>query len=133
MSLFGHDSTGDLDRGPDGRGFVRVTGQEEARVRLETNLRLVQGEVKLDSRAGLDHTFLFDPATRNSHRANHLASVMVSQPGIVDAQLRYEINAELGKMDVTAETTYSEADQNGRRKRQEQFVIEQGQDVGGTS
>ncbi len=132
MSLF-KMSGGDLDRGPNNTGFSRVFKQEEARVRLQTVLRLVKSEVKRDIRVGLDHEFLWDPRVTNSQRANHIASVMLGVPGINDVQLRFDLVPETGVFRVAADVTYDEADQEGRRSKREQFLISAGQDTGGAT
>lgn len=130
MSLFAIDSNGDLDRGENNSGFYRIFAQEEARVRLQTVLRLVQSEVKRDVRSGLDHEFLFDPQTSNTQRANHIASVMLGVPGIVDVELSYSIDRLTGTLRIEADVTYDQADQDGRRRQRETFLIEPGQDTG---
>ncbi len=132
MSLF-RMSDGDLDRGPNNTGFSRVFKQEEARVRLQTVLRLVKSEVKRDIRVGLDHEFLWDPRLTNSQRLNHIASVMLGVPGITDVQLRFDLVPETGVFQVAADVTYDEADQEGRRSKREQFLISAGQDTGGAT
>ncbi len=133
MSIFKRNSAGDLDRGPRGIGFSRVTKQEEARTRLETQLRLVQPEVKRDVRAGLDQEYLLDPLVPPRLKANHIASVMVGVPGVTDAQVEFELTTETGVMAVTGDVAYNEADQEGRTQRTEQILVEAGADIGGTS
>lgn len=133
MSIFRRDSTGDLDRGPRGIGFSRVSGQEEARTRLETVLRLVQPEVKRDTRAGLDQEYLLDPGVPNRLKANHIAAVAVGVPGITDAQIGFELTPESGRLDVTGDVQYNEADQEGRTLQAEQILVSAGADIGGTA
>lgn len=132
MSVFKRNASGDLDRGDNNAGFSRVTKQEEARVWLETTLRLAQGEVKRDIRVGLDHEYLFDPLAPQRLKANHIAAVMVGVPGITDAQIAMDLEPETGVLDVEAEVAYNEADQQGRTVQTEQFLVEAGGDIGGT-
>lgn len=133
MSVFKRDASGDMDRGTNGAGFSRVTLQEEARVRLETVLRLAQGEVKRDIRVGLDHEYLFDPLVPSNLKANHIVAVMIGVPGITDAQIKFTLNTETGELGVEAEVVYDQADQEGRTLFTEQFMIEAGADIGGTT
>ncbi len=132
MSVFKRNADGDLDRGDNNAGFSRVSKQEEARVWLETVLRLVQGEVKRDIRVGLDQQYLFDPLTPARLKANHMAAVMLGVPGITDAQLGFIFDAETGVLRVDADVVYNEADQEGRTVQTEQFLISTGADVGGS-
>ena len=133
MSVFKRDASGDLGRGANGAGFSRVIKQEEARVWLETVLRLAQGEVKRDIRDGLDHEYLFDPLVPNGHKANHIAAVMIGVPGITDARVKFTFDGETGVLAVQAEVAYDEADQEGRTVRTESFLIQAGADIGGTT
>lgn len=133
MSIFKRNSAGDLDRGPRGIGFSRVRGQEEARTWLETVLRLVQPEVKRDTRSGLDQEYLLDPLVPPRLKANHIAAVMVSVPGVTDAQVEFEVTTETGVMAVFGDVAYNEADQQGRTQRTEQVLVGVGADIGGTS
>lgn len=133
MSVFKRNSVGDLDRGDDGRGFSRVVKQEEARVWLETVLRIAQGEVQRDTRVGLDHEYLFDPLVPNNQKANHIAAVSGGIPGITDAQVGFNFNGETGVLDTTMEVAYDEADQEGRTSKVENFLIAEGADVGGSN
>jgi hypothetical protein len=133
MSVFKRNADGDLDRGENNRGFSRVSGQEEARVRLETVLRLAQGEVKRDTRAGLDQEYLFDPLVPAKQKANHTAATMMSVPGVTDAQVGMNFTAETGVLALDALTTYSESDQNDRTVQMENFLVFTGSDVGGST
>ncbi len=133
MSLYKLAPDRDLDRGPNSTGFSRVVTQEEARVRVQTLLNLVQSECKRSTRSGLDHVMLFDPRVSTALKANHINATILSAPGITDSELTYAIEPDVGRMRVLADITYDQADQQGRRSKREQFLIQQGQDTGGSS
>ena len=124
MSVFKLNDQGDLDRGPEGVGFSRVNGVEEARVHVKTRVSLVRGEVKRSRNTGVDLFWAMDPNTPNAHVANHLSSVMVGTPGIADAVLRYNFESETGVFAVEAQVEFDADDQRERRTTHETFLLQ---------
>ncbi len=131
MSVLKLNDQGDLDRGPEGVGYTRVKGIEEARVHLQTRMSLVRGEVKRNARVGVDIFWALEPDTPDAHVANHLASVMVGTPGVIDAVLQYNFEGETGVFSVQAQTTFETDDQRERRTEHETFLLQTSALVGG--
>lgn len=116
MSLFLLTAEGDLDRGPDNKGFSRVGGVQEAKMHLETRTRLARGEVKRDTRIGVDHLLVFDPATPNGVIANHIASIQSGTPGIVDVKLNFVFEPISGVFETFTQCTFDANDLTERRQ-----------------
>lgn len=123
MSLFKLNAQGDLDRGPNGTGFSRVNGIDEARVAVKTRVSLVRGEVKRSVNTGFDLFWALQPDTPNAHVANHLNSILVGTPGVLDAILRFNFEGESGVFSVQAKVTYNADNQRERRTEHETFLI----------
>ncbi len=114
----------DLYRAPDGSGFERVQDAEEASTHVKVRLRLYAGEVKRDTRVGvLFFGFIDDPRTPERAVASHLVSIITGTPGIVDAQLRFELETTRGIMLVEFDAIYSPDDQSQRRTIHESFFV----------
>lgn len=125
MSLFGLNDESDLDRGPDGRGFIRVKDAEETRIHCRTRLRLFRGEVKRNTRIGVDYFgFVRLPSTPPDMIAAHLADIILQTPGIVDNLLRYELDPEAGVMEVEFDANYESEDQRIRRPLHERLTVD---------
>ena len=124
MSLFKLNDQGDLDRGDDGRGFTRVNGVEEARVHLKTRVSVVRGEVRRSANTGIDLYWAIQPDTPDQHVANHINSVCVGTPGVVDSVLKYNFEAETGVFDVQAKVQYNADNQRERRTEHESFLLQ---------
>lgn len=116
MSLFLLTAEGDLDRGPNNKGFSRVTDVKEAEMHLMTRTRLVRGEVRRDTRIGVDHLLVFDPSTPNGHIANHIASVQSGTPGITDVKLNYVFEPISGIFETFTQCTFDAGDLTERRQ-----------------
>lgn len=115
----------DLYRAPNGSGFERIEGAEEATTHVKTRLRLYPGEVKRDVRVGVQFRgFIDDPRTPAKAIASHLVSIITGTPGIVDAQLRFEFEPVRGVLDVTFDALYESDDQSRRRVIHERVFID---------
>ena len=123
MSLF-QIVDGDLYRGPNGAGFERVRGVEETRVHSKTRVSLVRGEVKRSKNTGFDLFWAIQPETVNQHIANHINSVLVQTPGVVDCVSKFNFEAESGVFSVQARITYNADDLRQRRVEHETFLIQ---------
>ena len=123
MSVFQLNDQGDLDRGPNGQGFIRVSGIDEARVAVKTRVSLVRGEVKRSVNTGFDLFWALQPSTVNAHVANHLNSILVGTPGVLDAILKFNFEGESGVFSVQAQVTYNADNQRERRTEHETFLI----------
>lgn len=123
MSVF-QLKDGDLDRGPNGTGFIRVRGVDEARVVVKTRISLVRGEVKRSVNTGFDLYWAIQPETPDDHVANHINGILVGSPGVVDAVSKYNFEGETGVFTVQARINYTDDDQRERRLEHETFLIQ---------
>lgn len=124
MSVFKLNDQGDLDRGENGVGMTRVKGIDEARVIVKTRISLVRGEVKRSALTGFDLFWALQPDTPNQHLANHINSILVGSPGVVDAVSRFNFEGETGVFTVQAKVTYTDDNQRARRLEHETFLIQ---------
>lgn len=124
MSVFKLNDQSDLDRGPNGVGFTRVNGIEESRVIVKTRISLVRGEVRRSANTGFDLWWAVQPETPDDHLANHINSILVGSPGVVDAVSKYNFEGETGVFDVWAKVTYNDDNLRERRTEHEQFMIQ---------
>lgn len=62
--------------------FVMVSGVDLIKQEVATALRLYEGEVRLDQRAGLPHV-LWEPGLTDGERSQLVASIIRDVPGIV--------------------------------------------------
>lgn len=130
MSVFALKD-GDLDRGDQGVGFSRVRGIDEARVVVKTRISIVKGEVKRSANTGFDLWWAIQPDTPDQHVANHINSILVGSPGVVDSVNKYNFEGETGVFTVQARITYNSDDQRERRTEHETFLIQSSALVGG--
>lgn len=125
MSIFALTENSDLDRGPDGKGFIRVKDAEETRLHCRTRLRLFRGEVKRNTRIGVEYFGLVRlPSTPPDMIAAHLADIILQTPGIVDNLLRYELDHDAGTMEVEFDANYESRDQRIRRPIHERLTVD---------
>ncbi len=107
MSVFRLTEDGDLYR-PDGAtSFERVGGVEQVRQHLRTRMRLFTREVFRDTRIGVQYFEIvmqrgFSPGAV----ANHLASVALATPGVVDCELTYDVEPVRGVVNVFMDVAY---------------------------
>lgn len=123
MSVFKMTPAGDLDRGDENVGFSRVEGIDEARVHVQTRMQIVKTEVRRNAKVGVDLFWALQPDTPGAHVANHLASLLVGTPGVVDTLVKFSFEAETGIFATNAETTYSDGDQRSRKIEHETFLL----------
>ena len=130
MSVF-QLKDGDLDRGPNNTGFIRVSGIDETRVLVKTAVGIVRGEVKRNAEAGFDLFWALQPTTPDAHLANHINSIIVGVPGVADSISKFNFEGETGVFNIQSRVTYSDDNLRERRTENETFVIQTAGLVGG--
>lgn len=127
MSLFRYTAEGDIYRPTSATGFERVKGPEECAVHLRTRLRLFTGEVFRDRRIGVQYFELaLTPGISPIAVANHINSVCLDTPGIVDSELTFEVEPIRGIVTIEVDADYQEADQLDRMPIHERIEISVG-------
>lgn len=127
MSVFQQTEAGDLYR-PDGaKSFARVNGIEQARQHMRTRLRIFRREVISDERIGLAFfELIVIPNAPTDAIANHISSVMLGTPGIVEAEIDFEFEPVRGVLTVTGDVVYDVEDQIRRVKIHESVQVRRG-------
>lgn len=129
MSVLRLTETGDLYRPSNASTFERVSGAEQTSQHLRTRLRLFTGEVFRDTRIGVDYFGIVGrPGISQQTIANHIASVALDTPGVIDCGLSYSNEPVRGVVTISASATYSAIDQSTRQPTHEVLQI----DVGGS-
>lgn len=124
MSVFQQTDEGDLYRPAGAKSFVRVGDIEQARYHMRTRLRLFRLEVIWDQRIGLAFFELIsNPRTDTNMIANHIASICLGTPGVVECQLSFDFEAVRAVLTVEGEVVYSVGDQRERVPIHEKIQI----------
>lgn len=124
MSVFRLTESGDLYRPSTATSFERVSGVDQCVQHLRTRLRLIAGEVFRDTRIGVRYfDVVMRPGVSTTAVANHIASVALGTPGIVDCQLSYDLEPIRGVVSVTADAQYLASDQRDRQPIHEVIQI----------
>lgn len=127
MSVFQQTDDGDLYRPDVAKTFARVGGLEQSRYHMRTRLRLFRREVLWDQRAGLAYfEFITEPNTDQNAIANHIASICLATPGVVECQLSFEFEPIRAELTVEGEVVYSVEDQRQRVPIHEKILIQRG-------
>lgn len=101
-----------------------VSGVDQCVQHLRTRLRLFAGEVFRDTRVGVRFfDLVMRPGVSTTAVANHIASVALGTPGIVDCQLTYDLEPIRGAVTVTADAQYLGTDQRERQPIHETIQI----------
>jgi len=117
----------DLYRPDSATSFERVSGVAQAVQHLRTRLRLFTREVFRDIRVGVEFfDIVNNPAVPPSAIANHIASVALDTPGIVDVQLQFDLEPVRGVVTITADAFYSASDQAARVPIHEVILVQFG-------
>lgn len=115
MSVFRLTDDSDMYR-PDGAStFERVSGAEQGAQHLRTRLRLFTREVFRDQRIGVQFfEIVAQPGFSPAAIANHIASVALATPGVVDCQLSYTFEPVRAIATIDAEAVFQLEDQRTR-------------------
>lgn len=117
----------DLYRPDSATSFERVSGVEQAVQHLRTRLRLFTREVFRDIRVGVEFfDIVNNPAVPTTAIANHIAAVALDTPGIVDVQLKFDLEPIRGVLTVTADAVYSADYQSTRVPIHEVVLVQFG-------
>ena len=127
MSVLRLTTESDLYR-PDGAAtFERVSGATQTSQHLRTRLRLFDGEVFRDTRIGVQYfSIVMRPGIGQQTVANHIASVALGTPGVIDCALSYSMEPVRGVVTIDATATYSAIDLATRQPTHEQLQIQVG-------
>lgn len=127
MSVFRLTPEGDLYRPAGASTFERIGGAEQCAQHLRTRLRMFTREVFRDTRIGVQYFELVtQPGFSPDAIANHIASVALATPGVVDCPLSFEYEPIRGVVLIDAEPKYDAIDQANRVPIHEQLQISVG-------
>ncbi len=130
MSVFQQTEDGDLFRPATAKSFARVNGIEQARQHMRSRLRIFRREVISDERIGLAFfELIVVPNTPTNAIANHVASVILGTPGIVEAEIDFDFEPIRGILLVEGDVVFDVEDQRERVRLHEVVQITRG---GGT-
>lgn len=91
MSVFRLTDDSDLYRPATASTLERVGGAQQCVQHLRTRLRLFTREVFRDQRIGVQYfEIVSNPGFSTAAVANHIASVALATPGVIDCSLLYE-------------------------------------------
>lgn len=124
MSVFRQTDDGDIYRPAGAKTFERVNGVEETRYHMRSRLRILRREVFSDERIGLAFFELIsNPRVDSGAVANHITSIVLATPGVVEAELSFEYEPLRGELIVEGEVVYDAQDQRDRRPAHERVQI----------
>ncbi len=127
MSVFRLTDEGDLYRPPTASTFERVGGAQQCLQHVRTRMRLFTREVFRDQRIGVQFfEIVTRPGFSTSAVANHLASVALATPGVVDSQLIYLYEPVRAVLTVDMDLTFQASDQAERVPLHESLQISLG-------
>jgi hypothetical protein len=127
MSVFRLTPDNDLYRPADASTFERVGGAQQGLQHVKTRLQLFTREVMRDQRIGVQFFELVtQPGFSTSAVANHIASVALATPGIVDCQLTYDFEPIRGVVTIDMDAQFLLDDQRTRVPLHETFDIRVG-------
>lgn len=107
--------------------FERVGGAQQGIQHLRTRLRLFTREVFRDQRQGVQYfEIVAQPGFSAAAVANHIASVALATPGIVDCQLTYEYEPVRGVVSIDSNAVFQLEDQRTRVPLHENLQINVG-------
>lgn len=127
MSVFRQTDSGDMYRPAGAKSFERVGGIEQAQYHLRSRLRIFRREVISDERLGLAFfELIVVPNAPTGAIANHIASVALGTPGIVEVDLEFDFEPVRGELSVEGEVVYDVDDQLERVRIHEVIQIRRG-------
>lgn len=115
MSVFRLTADSDLYRPPTASTFERVKDADQGLQHLRTRLRLFTREVFRDQRIGVQFfELVVQPGFSTAAIANHIASVALATPGVVDCQLSYTYEPIRSVITIDADAVFQLDDQRTR-------------------
>jgi len=124
MSVYGLTELGDLDRPPEASSFYRVNDAQQCVQHVRTRLRLFTEEVFRDVRIGVQYfDLVMKPGISPVAIANHIASVALDTPGVVDCKMTYSVEPIRGVVTLDTDLTFLLEDQRTRVQKHENFQI----------
>jgi hypothetical protein len=131
MSVFRLTDEGDLYRPASASTFERVGGAQQGIQHLRTRLRLFTREVFRDQRIGVQFfEIVTHPGFSTSAIANHIASVALATPGIVEPfQLGYTYEPVRAVVTMEISASFQLEDQRTRVPIHENFDV----NIGGST
>jgi hypothetical protein len=115
MSVFRLTADSDLYRPAGASTFERVSDADQGSQHLRTRLRLFTREVFRDQRIGVQFfEIVAQPGFSPAAVANHIASVALGTPGVVDCQLTYSFEPVRAVVTIDATAVFQLEDQKTR-------------------